>query len=237
MSEDNEEFDPAEHEAREVAQEAAQDQSKFLSLMPHYYRGEVSQMSTRLDRLDLTIDWAVAVIAAMLALSFGSADNPPYFLLIGMFAMVLFLLFDVRRYRAYDAARARVRMVEQNLFANAFSPDGTEHEGWRKEIGDDLRYPTLKVSYREAVSRRLRRVYLPLLTILLVAWVFRITIFVPGESWLETAAIPGVPPEFVVAAVGVFYLAMAALTLLPTSREAKGEFYDQEAGDWKTDSE
>ena len=162
MSDSSDEtFDPTDREARDVAQEAGQDRSKFLSLMPHYYRGEVSQMSTRLDRLDLTIDWAIAVIAAMLALSFGSTDSPPYFLLIGMFAMTMFLLFDVRRYRSYDAARARVRMIEQNFFANAFDPQGTEHEGWRTEIGDDLRYPTLKVSYWEAISRRLRRVYLP----------------------------------------------------------------------------
>lgn len=227
-------FDPESQEAREVAGEAALDRSEFLSLMPHYYRGELSQMATRLGRLDLTIDWAVAVIAAMLALSFGSIDSPPYFLLIGMCALVMFLLFDVRRYRTYDAARARVRMIEENLFANVFNPEGVEHEGWRKEIGEDLRRPTLKVSFREALSRRLRRVYLPLHTVLLAAWIFRITVFVSGERWLETAAVPGVPGAVVVATVGAFYLAMVALAFWPTSREAKGEFHGEDSGDWKS---
>ena len=125
--EPTESFDSTGREEREVATEAALDESKFLSLMPHYYRGEVSQMATRLDRLDLTVDWAIAVIAAVLALSFESADKPPYFLLIGMFAMVMFLVFDVRRYRTYDAARSRVRMVVENLFANAFDPQGAVH--------------------------------------------------------------------------------------------------------------
>lgn len=91
-------------------------------------------MGTRLDRLDLAIDWAIAVIAAMLALSFQSTDSPPYFLLIGMVAMTMFLLFDVRRYRTYDATRSRVWLIEENLFANVFNPEGTEHENWRVEI-------------------------------------------------------------------------------------------------------
>lgn len=187
-----ENFDPEGIEEREVAQSAAQGRSEFLSLMPHYYRGEVSQMSTRLDRLDLTSDWAIAVIGAVLALAFESPNNPPYFLLIGMLAMTMFLLFDIRRYRTYGTARSRVRMIEENLFANAFNPEGTMHPNWREEIGDDLREPTLKTSYREALSRRLKRVYFPLLTVLMIAWIFRITVFVPNESWFETASIPAV---------------------------------------------
>lgn len=231
--EPTESFDPEGREEREVAAEAALDQSKFLSLMPHYYRGEVSQMATRLDRLDLTVDWAIAVIAAVLALSFESADKPPYFLLIGMFAMVMFLVFDVRRYRTYDAARSRVRMVEENLFANAFDPQGAVHDNWRAEVGDDLRAPTLKVSFLEALSRRLKRVYLPLLTVLSVAWAFRITIFVPGERWLETAAIPGIPGEIVVGTVVLFYAIALLVAFGVRERRAKGEFYGEESGDWK----
>lgn len=228
-------FDPEDREAREVAAKAGRDREDFLSLLPHYYRGEVSQMSTLLGRLDLTTDWAVALIAAMLALSFGSVDSPPYFLLLGMAALLMFLAFDLRRYRTYDATRSRVRLIEENVFANAFDPAGAEHRGWRKEIGDDLRKPTLKVSTREALSRRLKRVYLPLITVLLLAWLFRITIFVPDENPLETAAVPGVPGVVVIAVVGATYLGALLLALWPVTRRAKGEFHGEEPGDWKTD--
>ncbi|WP_101295176.1 DUF2270 domain-containing protein [Halegenticoccus soli] len=228
-------FDPERREAREVAAEAATDRSEFLSLMPHYYRGEVSQMSTRLDRLDLSVDWAIAVIAAVFALSFQSAESPPYFLLIGMLAATMFLLFDVRRYRTYDAARSRVRMIEENVFANVFSPGEPTLRNWRDEIADDLRKPTLKVSFREALSRRLKRVYFPLFSVLLVAWIFRITAFVPGEDWRETAAVSDVPGVVVVALVGLFYLVALVLTYWPTPRRAKGEFHGAEVGEWKTD--
>lgn len=85
----------------------------------------------------------------------------------------------------------------------------------------------------EALSRRLQRVYLPLFTVLLLAWVFRITAFVPGETWLRTAALPGVPGTVVVGVVALFYVTAVGLTFLPGSRDAKGEFHGEEAGDWK----
>lgn len=234
MSQDDS-FDPEDREAREVAGQAGQEHEEFLSLVPHYYRGEVAQMSKLLDRLDLTTDWAIALLAAVLALSFGSNDSPPYFILLGMVALSMFLLFDLRRYRTYDATRSRVRLIEENVFANAFDPSGTIHRDWREELGDDLRKPTLKVSRREALSRRLERVYLPLITVLLLGWVFRITIFVPAERPLETAAVPGVPGIVVVSIVGLTYLGALVMALWPTSREAKGEFHGEEPGDWKSE--
>lgn len=127
-------FDPETQEAREVAAEAGQEPMDFLSLIPHYYRGELGQMSTRISRLDLTVDWVIGVIAAVLALSFASPESPPYFLLIGMFALTMFLIFDIRRYRSFDATRSRVRMIEENVFANAFNPEGSVHREWRKEL-------------------------------------------------------------------------------------------------------
>jgi uncharacterized membrane protein len=232
---ENETFDTEMREAREVAAEAGQEPMDFLSLIPHYYRGELGQMSTRISRLDLTVDWVIGVIVAVLALSFASPESPPYFLLLGMFALTMFLIFDIRRYRSFDATRSRVRMIEENVFANAFNPEGSVHREWRKELADDLRKPTLKVSIREAMTRRLRRVYFPLLSVLLVAWLFRITLFIPDEQWFETAAVPGVSGVIVVTIVVVYYLSALGVTVWPTSRQAKGEYHAVEPGDWKED--
>ncbi|MFC6835905.1 DUF2270 domain-containing protein [Halomarina ordinaria] len=233
MTPETTDFDPNDPEARDVASDAAADREEFLSLLPHYYRGETARMSALLDRIDLTVDWAIAVIVALLALSFNATDRPPYLLLIAMAALVMFLVFDVRRYRTFDATRARVRMLEENVFANAFSPEGAEHEGWRAELSADLRRPTLKVSVQEAAGRRLRRVYLPLLTVLVVAWLYRITVYVPGEAWTATASVPGVPGTVVAALVAAAYLAAFALAYWPYSREARGEFHGEDAGEWK----
>lgn len=232
-SPEDEEFDAPTREARTVGAEAATEREEFLSLMPHYYRGEVSQAGNLLSRLDLTIDWAIVVVTALLALAFQGSDVSAYVLLIGFVAVTLFLLFDVRRYRTYDASRARVRILEENLFASSLQPTEIPVEDWRAELGSDLRVPKLRVGYWEALARRLRRVYFPLYVLLGVAWLFRITIYAAGESWTETASIPGVPGTAVVALVAVFFVVLTVYTFWPREREARGEFHGQEAGEWK----
>lgn len=64
-----------------------------------------------------------------------------------MVAISMFVLFDIRRYRAYDAIHAWVRLIEENVYANALDPIGASLYEWREEPADDLRRPMLKVSY------------------------------------------------------------------------------------------
>lgn len=226
-------FDSSGSEERNVATTAAVEREEFLALLPHFYRGEMSQSGNLLSRLDLTTDWAIVVVSAVLALSFRGGDVTAYLLLIGIVGVSLFLLFDTRRYRAYDASRARLRLLEENVFANALEPSGATLESWREALGEDLRRPTFKVSYLEALSRRLRRIYYPLYALLGVAWVFRITVYEPGESWSQTASVPGIPGTVVVVVVASFFLVATAITFWPVEREAKGEFHGEEAGSWK----
>ena len=231
--EDQSGFDASAPEARDVAKDAATDSETILSLMPHYYRGEVAQKGNLLARLDLTIDWAIVVVTAVLALAFRSGDSAGYLLLIGLLGVTLFALFDVRRYRTFDATRARVRVLEENLFANLLDPEETPLAEWRTELAADLRRPTVKVSYWEALSRRLQKVYFPLYILLGVAWAFRITLYTPGQSWTQTASLPGLPGELVLASVVVFFAVVTTLTFWPQERHARGEFHGEEAGDWK----
>lgn len=228
-----EDFDSSGAEERNVATSAAVEGEEFLSLLPHFYRGEMSQSGNLLTRLDLTTDWAIVVVSAVLALSFRGGDVTAYLLLIGIIGVSLFLLFDIRRYRVYDASRARIRLLEENMFANALEPSGVSLESWREALGKDLRRPTFKVSYLEALSRRLRRIYYPLYVLLGVAWVFRITVYEPGEPWTQTASIPGLPGVVVAVVVAVFFLVATAITFWPVEREAKGEFHGEELGSWK----
>ena len=172
-------FDANAREAHEVANTAARNTEQFLSLIPHYYRGEVSQSGNLLSRLDLTIDWAIVLVTAVLALAFQGGDVTAQLLLIGMLGITLFVLFDVRRYRAFDASRARV--LEENLFANPLDPEDVPIVEWRTELASDLRTPTFKVGYREALSRRLRKVYYPLSPLLGLAWAFRISLYTPDS--------------------------------------------------------
>ncbi|WP_290809842.1 DUF2270 domain-containing protein [Halovivax sp.] len=224
---------PLDPEDEEIAAEIADDPDSFAAMLPHFYRGEVSQANSAQDRIDRTTDWAIALLAALLSLVFSSPDMPAYLLLIGLVAMWVFLFFEVRRYRFFDVWRARVRFVQENVFANAFEPVGVEHPAWREELSDDLRRPTFKVSALEALSRRIRRVYGLLFAVLGVAWAFKVTLFTPERLWTEAAEIHGVPGEAVAAGLAAFFVGLAVLAAWPRGRRAKGEIYGAEPGDWK----
>ncbi|MFC4450975.1 DUF2270 domain-containing protein [Halorussus aquaticus] len=218
-----------------IGGEFAEDPSDAISLLGHFYRGQMDRVTTWRGRLDQTSYWAVTIIAALLTWVFSSPGNPHYILLIGMGAMVVFLAVETRRYRAYDVWRERVRLLEQNLFAEMFDPEtDLTHDDWRRRISEDLLDPAVKTRPFTALSRRLRRIYYPLLLVLLAAWVARVTVFQPKQTWRETAGVFGVPGSAVVAGVAVFYLAATAAVVYGVVQRGGGEFHEREQTDpWK----
>lgn len=230
----SDEFDPTTPDQREIGREMVDDSTGLGSVMAHAYRGEIDRVGTWRQRLDQTTTWAVTLMAAILTWAFSSPDNPHYILLVGMVVVTIFLGIESRRYRDYDVFRSRVRLLQENLFANALDPsEGVESHDWRAELSRDYRRPTLKVSVFEALANRLRRVYFALLGVLLVAWVFRITAFTTRQDWLTTAEIARIPGIAVVAIVGVFYVLLLGVTFWPHERHAKGEFREGDTDDWK----
>ncbi|UPV76948.1 DUF2270 domain-containing protein (plasmid) [Halorussus limi] len=230
----DDDFDPTAREEREIGREMVDQSTGLGSVMAHAYRGEMDEATTWRQRLDQATTWAVTVIAAILTWAFSNPGNPHYILLIGILIVTIFLGIEARRYRSYDVYRSRIRMLQQNLLANALDPSkGVEHPDWRAKLSEDYRRPTLKVTFGEALANRLRRIYLALLGVLLAAWAFRITAFAPRQDWLATAAIESVPGVAVVGAVAAFSAAMVAIAFWPRERHAKGEFREGDPGAWK----
>ncbi len=85
----------------------------------------------------------------------------------------------------------------------------------------------------EAVSNRLRRIYFAQLPVLGLAWLFRVTAFVPDAALPAAAAVGTVSVPVVLGVAGAFYAALLGVMLWPREREAKGEFREVEAGEWK----
>jgi len=220
----DDEFEPEGRNEREVAAELADQRAEFVGLMQHFYRGELGRTTDWRARIDRTTNWAVGLVATLITWAFSAADRPHYIILGSLAVVTIFLYIETRRYRIYDIWRSRVRLVEENIFANAADPEGVVHEQWRNLLADDLRRPTLKVPFLEALSRRLRRVYFPLMTIIVASWGFRIALFSPDDVGVwEAAAIDPLPGMLVVATVGFFYLTMFGVTVWPTDRLAMGE--------------
>lgn len=193
------------------------------SAMAHLYRGEIHRMKLWRERLDKTTNWAVIVMAGVLTWSFSSEQNPHYVILAGIATVGLFLTIEARRYRAYDIWRSRVRKLQENVWAFGLDPSqGLEDEYWRPKLSRDYRNPTLKITAEEAISHRLRRVYLPLFTILLGAWTIRIVAF-SEAPWPASAAIGEIPGLLVTGVVAVLYAAAVVVACRPRTWHARGE--------------
>jgi len=193
------------------------------SALAHLYRGEIHRMKLWRERLDKTTNWSVLVMAAILTWAFSSVRNPHYVILVGAATIGLFLLVEAHRYRAYDVWRSRVRSLQENVWAYGLDPSkGLVDENWRTHLADDYRTPTVKITIEEALAHRLRRVYLPLFTVLLGAWVIRVTAFDP-LAWPESAAIGQIPGLVVTAIVLLVYAAAVVVAFRPRTWHARDE--------------
>ena len=132
-----------------------------------------------------------------------------------------------------------MRLVERNYYARIFSPGETiDPAHWMNKLGDDLRLPRFSLSHNEAMARRLRRNYVWLFLILLLAWLLKTTTssLQPNGGQLQlihstselfsNAAIGYVPGWLVVIVLLAFYGWLAYLII--KHREKPGEFFNVE---------
>jgi uncharacterized membrane protein len=150
---------------------------EHATAMVHYYRAEVARMSSWRDRLDRTSNWAITVVAALLSVSLSTPTAHQGVLLFAMLLISLLLYVEARRYRFYDVYRMRVRQFERHYFAPAFSASAVDpgRAPWLDALSEDLRHPHFRIDLTTALTRRLRRNYIWMYLILLLAWVLKIT--------------------------------------------------------------
>ncbi|ASQ45933.1 DUF2270 domain-containing protein [Legionella clemsonensis] len=191
--------------------------SEFITLLAHYHRAEIARMAGWRDRIDRTSNWAITAVAAMLSLSLATASAHHGVLLFAMLLVLLLLLIESRRYRFFDVYRGRVRLIERHYFAPMFTAARSIAEHWTDILGQDLREPRFHISLRMAISRRLRRNYVWMFLILLMAWILKISspklqvIGVRQEMTMsfgeivKNAALGPIPGWAVLACVAMFF--------------------------------
>src|SRR5262249_1278924 len=138
-----------------------------------------------------------------------------------------------RRYRFFDVYRSRVRLIERNYYARIFAPrEIIDPAHWMNKLGDDLRLPRFSLSHNEAMARRLRRNYIWLFMILLLAWLLKTTTSVlqaTGAAGIvhstgelsKNAAIGYVPGWIILIMILAFYAWLFYFMI--KHREASGE--------------
>jgi uncharacterized membrane protein len=189
-----------------------------VTVLVHYYRGELTRMISWRDRLDRTTNWAIGALAAMLSISLSSQQAHHSVLLFAMLLIQVLLVIEARRYRFFHVYRARVRLLEREYIARLFAPNvgagPMDSVVVRESLAQALREPRFSISLLQAMARRLRRNYFWIFLVVLLAWLVKTTSEISEghtrlvhsvAEFLRNADIAGIPGATVVAGIALLY--------------------------------
>lgn len=207
--------------------------SEATTAMVHYYRAEMARMNAWRSRLDLTTNWAITVVAAMLSVTLSTPTAHHGLVLFAMVIVALLLGVEARRYRFFDVYRMRVRQFERHYFGQFFGPEMDAEPGpWLEMLARDLHHPKFRITFSRAMGRRLRRNYIWMFLILLAAWLLKTASpdlqsgahLDPQRPWaslIEQASAGPIPGWLIVAMVTLFFLGLFYVTY--STRERGGD--------------
>ena len=200
--------------------ESSSDQG-YITAMSHFYRGEIGRIMVWRQRLDTTTTWGITTTGTIFTVAF-SFESVPHLLFFFNLAIVLMMLWiEARRYRFYDAFRARVRMLEAHFITPVILREKPKLEGnWRKLVAEDLLVPAFKISMFESIGRRLQRNYAFITTIILTAWITKIFIHPPAGqeinslgSLYSALSVGAFPSWFIATIMLGTFLAVTSVTI------------------------
>ncbi|MEY2547161.1 MAG: hypothetical protein QOG48_2278 [Verrucomicrobiota bacterium] len=153
----------------------------YVNAMSHFYRGELGRIMVWRQRLDITTNWAITSSTAIITIAFSNPAVPHIIFFFNLAIVSGMLWIEARRYRFYDAFRARVRMLEAHFLVPMVMENRQMLQGeWKKLVCEDLILPCFKISKLEAIGRRLKRNYVFIFILILVAWITKIFLHAPN---------------------------------------------------------
>lgn len=186
-----------------------------LNALVHLYRGEMGRMVAYRQRLDTTTNWSITSSALVTTYSLGNPAISHAAFLFLMLINVFFMVVEGRRFRAYEAARYRVLLLEHFFYPEVLGE--TIPRDWRAALIESLRTPYSypPVSVLGGLGWRLRRNYLWIYAAVLLTWVAKLEITTTGYTDLiEAARVGHVPGVLVWALVVVGYVVLVAIAVV-----------------------
>jgi uncharacterized membrane protein len=199
-----------------------------IGAIAHLYRAEIYRSTIWRTRLDNTTNWAIVTMGIALSVTFASEHSSPLPLVLVGLLMMVFLIFEARRYRYFNVWRARARWMERYFYGPMLLGEpvllGT---GWSDVLARDLLAPRYHISFVRAAGRRLRRNYLWILAIQDIAYYGKVAIHpTPLTSWAdlwERTAVGPIPGQIMIVA-GILYTSawiVFALVTLHLDRKSR----------------
>ena len=213
----------------------------YVNAMSHFYRGELGRIMVWRQRLDVTTTWAITSTTTIIGAAFSFRDIPHIIFFFNLALVWIMLWIESRRYRFYDAFRGRVRMLESHFLVPKVLQNPRSLDGeWRKLVCEDLIMPSFKITRLEAVGRRLKRNYVFIFAIIMVAWTMKIFIHAktPIRSFGEfyrALAVQELPAwlAFFVYVGTIVSITGLTLFVAKTSSEEVGEFGSGNSSLWR----
>lgn len=211
---------------------AALKSGEQASALVHLYRGEVARSNAWRQRLDATTNWAVITTGAAITFAFGTPDHPAAVILIVSVLTLLFLFIEARRYRYYELWSHRARLIESHFYCGLLVPSVRPTTAWTQELATSLLEPRFSIGLGEALGRRYRRNYAPLLIILAASWLLKVWIHpVSASGWnefLARAAVGPISGSAVLTFGIVFHAALLVFGLSTVGlRDSDAEVFDR----------
>ncbi len=211
----------------QAAQASLYDQG-YVNAMSHFYRGELGRIMVWRQRLDTTTNWAVTSSTAIITIAFSNAGVPHLIFFFNLAIVWIMLWIEARRYRFYDAFRARVRMLEAHFLVPMVMENRHLLQGeWKKLVCEDLILPSFKIGKLEAVGRRLKRNYVFIFVLIMIAWVMKIFLHatepIDGVWAFYRALRVGHIPSWLVAIIFVGTLVSVIGIAVYVGRKTSGE--------------
>ncbi len=202
--------------------------SEYIAALVHLYRGESARALAWRNRLDTTTNWAILSTVGILTFSFSNPHYSQETLITGMYANLVFLLHEARRFRFFDVWRTRVRMIEENFYGPILRRDlESPISRWGDRVAEDLLHPKFKISMAQAIKARLLRNYSFILVFLLLAWIGRALVFPPAKRGVESGvfSLADFPWWIPSGLVTLLYLGLLALIIFTPRVEPPEQSY------------
>ncbi len=200
----------------------------------HLYRGELYRANTWRIRLDSTTNWAILASAGVMTYGFGDPGHSHWVLLLGMALVMVFLMFEGRRFRFYFVWRARVRLIEENFYGPILRRDPTSpDEDWGKLVASDLFQPKFRIGRVSALRARLTRNYWAILLVLAFAWCIKVAVHpVQATTWADIRSNLGenflLPWWSPLVYMSLFALVLVGILLSPKEPQTEGDNWDRD---------
>lgn len=197
----------------------------YYTTMSHFYRGELGRIMMWRQRLDLTTNWAILSSTGVITFALGNESISHIVFMLANLTVFLLMAIEGRRYRYYDAYRARVRILEAHFLVPVILQDTTRLQGdWRSLLVEDMIIPSFKMSMLQAVGKRLNLNFRWIYLVIVAALILKVTIHNPGTDTVAKffdalhAGQPFTPPVYW-AVFALFYGILGFLSLQGRSRQ------------------